>query len=171
MLALVAIAMGLLLVGLLGGSYRVLGDTRVRGELMILALFLVQAVARGAAGRAGSLGLIIWAGCSVALLLLMVVQIRVSGFALAALGIGLNAFVVLLNSGMPVVPPPGSVGQVAAAVSASAGFYHVADARTLLPVLGDVLPAGSGIASIGDVLLALGVCVFIVDRGSQSIGR
>ncbi len=171
MLALVAIATGLLLVGLLGGSLRALGEARVRGELMILALFLVQAVARGSAGRVGSLGLIIWAGCSVALLLLMVVQIRVPGLALAALGIGLNALVVLLNSGMPVVPPPGSEGQVAAAVSASAGFYHVADARTVLPVLGDVLPAGAGIASIGDVLLALGVCIFIVDRGTQSIVR
>ena len=171
MLALAAIATGLFLVGVLGGSIGEFRDTRLRGEAAILVLFLAQALARGSADRGGSLGLIIWAGCSVALLLLILFQVQVPGLGLAALGIGLNALVVLLNSGMPVVPPPGSEGQVARAVAASAGFYHVADARTVLPLLADVLPAGAGIASIGDILLALGVCIFIVDRGTRSVVR
>lgn len=167
MLAAVAIILGLALSFAAGGSMRRLASVQVEGEWLMLTLFLVQAVARQMAGDFGSLGLLVWAACSVALLLLLIRQVRLRGLGLAALGVGLNALVVLLNSGMPVVVSAGSLAEARAAVASSAGFYNLADARTLLPLLGDVLPVGTGLASLGDLLLAAGVWTFLVDRSLQ----
>ena len=127
-------------------------------------LFVLQALFRGPLiGRLGELGVALWAACSIGLLLVLSLNLRAYGVSIAALGIGLNLLVVLINGGMPVVPVgPSKLRDVAAAVGGSGGFYVLADQRTMLAVLGDVLPAGNGLASIGDVLLVLGVAVFLI---------
>ena len=164
MLAVLAVGLGLACGIAAGGSPRNLGTARLRGETAILALFVLQALFRGPLiARLGELGVALWAACSVGLLAVLLVNVRAYGVSVAALGIGLNLLVVLLNGGMPVVPAsPSDLRDVVAAVRESGGFYVLADQRTMLAVLGDVLPAGGGMASVGDVLLVLGVAVFMI---------
>jgi hypothetical protein len=165
MLAAVAIALGIALGCAAGGSVRTLDSTtRVGSPILILALFVGQGLARGPlAERLGELTVPVWAACSVALLAVIVsTGLRRPGLAVVGIGVAANALVVLLNHGMPVVPPPGGSSEVVEAIAASEGFYVLADQRTYLPALGDVLPAVRGIASLGDMLLAVGVCAFLV---------
>jgi hypothetical protein len=144
------------------------------GALFLLAnlmLFVMQALARGpVVGALGQLGVALWAGCSVGLLFILLANRQSLGAMIAALGVGLNLLVVLLNGGMPVVAANvNELESVGSAVAASQGFYTLADQRTVLPVLGDVLPAANGMASIGDVLLVLGVVVFVVNAMLPSV--
>jgi hypothetical protein len=164
MLAIVALVLGLSLGLATGGSLTNLQGVRIHGEAWILALFAVQALARGVLlPWLGALGIAIWASCTIILLVLVSREFARPGMGVAALGMGLNALVILLNGGMPVVPPSVfTAAETRAAVAGSSGFYVLADSRTMLALLGDVLPAGNGLASIGDVLLAVGITVFIV---------
>jgi len=164
MLAILAVSLGFICGVAAGGSPRTLGTARLRGETAVLALFALQALFRGPLiGHLGELGVALWAGCSIGLLMVLRINLRAYGVAVAALGIGLNLLVVLLNGGMPVVPAgPSDLRAVTAAVAGSGGFYVLADQRTMLTVLGDVLPAGGGMASIGDLLLVLGVAIFMI---------
>lgn len=163
MLAAVAIGLGLVLGLASGGRFSNLRYGVLRWQTPILLLFLVQGVARGAAApMLGRFAVAIWAACSTALFVLLILQSSQPGLAVAGLGIGLNTLVVLANSGMPVGVSGGLVPLAAEAVKVSGGFYHIADERTSLVLLADILPAGSGVASIGDVLLAVGVAAFLV---------
>lgn len=163
MLAIVALVLGISLGLASGGSFAHMRDLKIRGESWILALFAIQALARGVLlPSLGSFGIAIWATCTLVLLVLVSREFARPGMAVAALGMGLNALVILLNGGMPVVQPPMfTAEETLAAIAESSGFYVLADERTLLPVLGDVLPAANGLASIGDVLLAVGIAVLI----------
>jgi len=162
-LAAVTICWGLALGFASGGRLRNLLEVKVAGEWAFLVLFVLQALARGsAASLLGSAALVVWGACSLVLFLLVVRQAQLNGFVLAAAGIATNALVVLANGGMPVVPPPGFEAAALESVSASQGFYQIADSRTLLTFLGDVVPTPLGIASMGDILLAIGVCIFLV---------
>lgn len=181
MLAAVALILGISLGLASGGSFAHMRDFRIRGESWILALFAVQALARGVLlPFLGSFGIAIWAACTLALLVLVSREFTRPGMAIAAFGMGLNALVILLNAGMPVVQPPMfTAEETAAAIAGSSGFYVLADERTVLPLLGDVLPAANGLASIGDVLLSVGIAVLIVysmqprrfARASSAAGR
>jgi len=163
-LAAAAIVMAIALALLSGGSVRGLSDASVRLPYVILSLYLVQSIARGAAAsRLGQASVLVWGACSIALFVVILGQPLSRGLAIAAAGIALNTLVILLNWGMPVVLPPGTETAGVRAVAASGGFYHLADSRTYATVLGDVLPAGSGVASLGDLLLAVGVGMFIID--------
>lgn len=163
MLAAVAIVLGLALGLAAGGSLGNMQLATLRWQALILPLFVVQGVARGIAASAlGRFALAIWAACSIVLFVLMILQSDVPGLAVAGLGIGLNTLVVLANSGMPVGASRDLLSLAEEAVAVSNGFYHLADERTALTLLADILPVGSGIASIGDVLLAVGVAAFIV---------
>lgn len=170
MIALAAVAAGIVLGWLSGGALRGLETVQLRFEWLVLLLFVVQAVARGriAGLSASRLGLGVWVFSCVALVVTLVPDWRRPGIWLIAIGLSLNLFVVLLNGGMPVSLPSGSsVGESAVSVSRSLGFYQLAGPGTVAGMLGDtvqlVVAASRALLSPGDVLLSLGVVTVIVD--------
>lgn len=166
MLALTAVIIGVLLGLLCGGKLNRLETVSVPFYGVVLTLFVGQALARGIAAPFFAHGFIvaIWGACTFGIVLLLAATAQHIGLRLVALGSAMNATVVLLNNGMPVVSSGSLVAAVDASVQASHGFYHIADARTQLVFLGDILPAGPYLASLGDLLLAIGCCVFIVSQ-------
>jgi len=172
-LAAAGILLGLVL-GLAGGG-RLAGLTTIslRWEYALLALFAVQALARGVLPVfIGPLAIALWAACSLALLFAVVLQLRRGrGLALAASGVAMNLLVILVNSGMPVVPREWEMNAAARAAHASGGFYHIADVRTVFPALADTLPSGVGLASLGDLLLALGIATLVASHMIDSVAE
>lgn len=169
MILLLSLPLGLALGIATGGSLRGLKQFRLRGELVLVALLLMQGllplvsvsgVGRQALYWAWALTFPIMAG-------VCLVNFRVPGMVLAGVGLALNAAVILLNSGMPVLPEAVAAAGGALAVLKSTDFAHVlATAGTRLRVLADVLPIPGppgirGVASAGDVLLACGVACAI----------
>jgi len=170
-LAAIGIGLGLVLAIACGDDPRVLRHASLDHQGLIIFVFLVQSVARGVgASFLGAWSVVVWGFCSIALLMLVARQWDNAGLTIAATGIGTNALVILLNGGMPVVPPPGAVTESIDAIASSQGFYQLANASTHLAFLGDVIPAGVGVASVGDVLLALGATLFIVIETSRLSG-
>jgi hypothetical protein len=166
--ALAAVALGLALGWASGGATRGLEALKLRFEVPVIALFVVQAVARGrvAGARATSFGLGLWALSCVVLLILLVPDWRRPGIWIAEMGIGINLMVVLVNGAMPVfLPPSAAVASASMSVARSLGFYQLAGPGTVAGMLGDVLQCSfwrfHALVSAGDVLLAVGVTVLI----------
>ena len=168
MLAVVAVALGLSIGLLGGGSVRALERLNFRHEWVLVVLFVVQGVSRGRipGTSAISTGMVIWAAASAGLMALLTFEVRETGVWAVLLGVAANLLVVLLNAGMPVVLGPGVRPSTAgASISASAGFYHLASVTSIAPALADSLPIrvmGSRFfMSAGDLLIAVGIAMFI----------
>jgi hypothetical protein len=166
---LLSLPIGLALGIAAGGRFEGLRQLRLRGELVLVALLVMQGllplvavsgVTRQALYWAWALTFPIMAG-------VCMTNVRVPGIALAGVGLALNAVVILLNSGMPVLPEAVVAAGGTVTALASADFAHtVATAGTRLVVLADVLPIPGplgirGVASAGDLLLAGGVATLI----------
>jgi hypothetical protein len=148
-----------------GGSLRGLSSDRIRWGLLAFAGVACQFILLG--GAWGYALLIL----SFALLIAFALaNVRLPGFALVVLGLSLNAAVIIANHGMPV-----SAAALRASNQADTlpelqqdrdGAKHVlADERTTLRLLGDVIPVGAPlnqVVSAGDVAAYLGVGWFVV---------
>ena len=166
MIAVAALGLGVFAGAAAGGSFRGLTSVRLRFEAVLLAAFVFQGMARGrlVATSPTRWGMIAWVIASIAMILLLSLNLRRPGIPIAAAGILLNLLVVLANSGMPV-----SVGHLASASHGisvrSAGFYVVANASTLGAAVSDTIPltmlGQTYLLSVGDILLAVGVAVTI----------
>ena len=93
------------------------------------------------------------------------------GMRLVAVGVALNALVIVCNSGMPVgldaVSELGNSVRALQVVESSA-LYNLQNDETRLIILADVLPVPGprpvrAIVSLGDLLLFAGVTVTIVE--------
>lgn len=162
--------MGLFLGWASGGDYRRLGGVTWRWGWLALVLFVIQGVARGRLlGVAGlaSVGTVAWAACSLALTALLLAERQSPGMFMAAVGIMLNLLVVLLNGSMPAAVMSVGHSEAAALNAAQQAFYQPVDQQTLWRVLGDILPlpsmGGLTLLSVGDVLLVIGVSVWVMD--------
>jgi hypothetical protein len=162
---LLSLPLGLALGIATGGSLRGLKQFRLRGELVLVALLLMQGVLPLVSASGIGKQALFWAWALTFPIIagVCLVNFRVPGMVLAGVGLALNAAVILLNSGMPVLPAAVVAAGGAAAVLKSTDFAHVlVTAGTRLRVLADVLPMPGppgirGVASAGDVLLACGV--------------
>jgi hypothetical protein len=107
------------------------------------------------------------------LLIFIIRNIKNFGISFVGLGIFFNMLVIFINGGhMPTIPQNlknTSVGKSAEAINQGEAVHNSAKmtSDTLLPWLGDVfyLPSWvpfSNVFSIGDVLIAVGICVYIV---------
>lgn len=150
-----------------------LGRLRLRFEWLILALFVLQAAARGRMlGLVGASEMSIpaWMMASAALVVVMLLNSETPGMLLGATGVLMNLNVVLLNAAMPVVANEklGLASGVSTAEMARAtgGFYRLARQEDLLAWLGDSMPLEWGrtalLVSPGDVVLVVAVAVVIV---------
>jgi hypothetical protein len=168
MLAAVAVGLGVLLGFASGGKLRGLEKTSLRFQWVMIVLFLLQAVARGrllGPFYETPFAIWMWVATSVAFLAVLAPSWKQSGITITGVGILLNLDIVLSNTGMPVDTGWDVAPEATRIVSV---FYHATNSGSLLGVLGDVLRlqvAGSTyMLSVGDVLTAVGVLVFIVSR-------
>ena len=170
MLGILAVAVGIALGYGAGGSYRNLIRSRLRFEVPIVALFVIQGIFRGRLPFVGATkyAMAVWLASSIVLIALLWRNRHCPGIALAAIGVLLNVVVVAANSSMPV-----SIGHtlvigapVPQAIVQSGGFYRLIDSGTIAPFLSDVMPlqlAGATLLlSLGDVALMVAVVVYIV---------
>lgn len=109
----------------------------------------------------------------VCLLTFIARNVKNFGITIVGIGIFLNTLVIFLNGGhMPTIPQNlknTSVGQSAEVINQGQAVHNSAKMTgdTLLPWLGDIfyLPSWlpfSNVFSIGDILIATGICVYIV---------
>lgn len=116
-----------------------------------------------------------------ALLLLLTASLnwQYLGFKVIVVGVLLNAIVIFANWGMPVSPVAlvylGAV-DLEALVAASSPLYLLADEATHLLWFGDVVPVPGppliqSVASIGDVLLMIGVVVLVLEMSGVVLRR
>lgn len=166
--ALLALVLGLGLGLACGGRIGALSELRLRGELLIVPLFAVQALLRGrllGIGEAADGAIPVWVAVSLSLAACFFLNLRVYGSFVLAMGFLANAAVVLANDGMPVSTTTFNIASVPANGAAS-GFYIVAGPSTLASFAGDVMPTQLGwttlMISAGDVLLMVGVCTMLV---------
>ncbi len=164
MIAAAGIALSVILVILTGGKISRLGELRLPHEGLLLALFVCQGLARGrfsSPAEAMEIAVTVWGFTCVALVALLWTIRRRPGVPVVISGLVANMLVVLANDGMPYridgVPAPESDG----------AFYHAVGASTRVWVLGDVLPFPGGfLFSVGDLLLLVGLVVFVVSHAS-----
>lgn len=83
------------------------------------------------------------------------------GFALTLTGLGLNIIVIGANGAMPVSGY--ALERISISGVAPNDLRHtIADGRTTLSFLGDVIQLGERVVSIGDILMAAGLMWFLV---------
>jgi hypothetical protein len=146
-----------------GGDVGVLSRTRIRHEVMLLVLFVAQAVFRNRVFYGGTDGskesaLALWACLCVCMLVVLWQSRGSAGVPLMILGMAANALVSVVNHGMPV-----------ALSTVPAGFYHALGPADSLPLLADVLPAPGGLMlSFGDVVMMVGAAVVVLCGGHDT---
>ncbi|MDP9067588.1 MAG: DUF5317 domain-containing protein [Actinomycetota bacterium] len=105
--------------------------------------------------------------------LFLIVNLRVPGMALAGAGLVMNLAVIAVNGAMPVLPQAAeSVGRPITAERS--GLRHeVLDDQTELRWLADAIPVKPlrTVLSLGDVLLALGLGLFVYRATRPPRGR
>lgn len=166
--ALCAVILGLSLGLGCGGRIGALSGLRLRGEVPIMTLFVVQAVLRGrilGSSEVSGVAIPVWVAVSLALTVCLFLNLKIPGCFVLAMGLITNLAVVLANNGMPVSASMSrSTGVLAQAIAR--GFYAIAGPTTLGSFAGDVIPVELGwttlMISMGDVLLMVGVCTTIV---------
>lgn len=163
---LVAIPLGFLL----GGRLERLGRIDVRWGWLALAGLAVQIVlfSPPVETMVGAAGPPLYVGSTLAVLAVVLANLRIPGFALIAAGAGLNLVAILANGGcMPA--DPAALAAVGEPVTQDPTVYSnscVPDAPLLAP-LTDVLAMPpwmplANVFSIGDVVIGAGVAVAIV---------
>lgn len=161
-LAVLALLGGLALAAALGGRLSALSAGRQRWPWLVLvavALYWVPSVIDSA--RTATVALVLCA--YVALLTFALANLRMVGMAVVALGLGLNAAVILANEGMPV--DPGAVVAAGLARAEQLASVDLGNSRQWqddddrLAALGDVVPVAmlDEVVSFGDLILAAGL--------------
>jgi uncharacterized protein DUF5317 len=178
-----AILAGILIGLVLGGSIQQLAEIQLRWwPLALVGLALQLAPIPSIKGQLDhwlAVGLLI--ASYLVLLAFVVVNVRLPGFWLIAVGFALNALVISINAGMPVSREAvkqayGSGYQVLIRdlESSEGAKHHLSRRGDLLLPLTDVIPMGRPVRvvlSVGDVLFFLGVTWVIAAATKGPPGR
>lgn len=157
-----------------GGSLQQLASTQFRYPWLVVAGLVVQVGAQLATPRLAE-GVALWlllAGTSaVGIFLLM--NLRHGGLALAGVGLLLNAAVIAANGAMPVSKEAAAVAGVPISREEAGIRHEVLDAESRLPFLSDAIPVAqmNTVLSLGDVLLVLGLALFVYRAAAKPKGR
>ncbi|MGI9609540.1 MAG: DUF5317 domain-containing protein [Acidimicrobiia bacterium] len=89
------------------------------------------------------------------------------GMWIAGIGILMNFTVIVINSGMPVLPASIELAGGNPADITLDPKHVLLTAETRLPFLADIIPLPGNVISLGDVFLAVGLGVFIEDQLKQ----
>jgi hypothetical protein len=159
----------------LGGSLHKLASTPFRHPWLVFAGLVLQVGVqllsdRGLPETTAFALLLVSMGTIVVFLVL---NLRLPGMALAGIGLALNLVVIAANGAMPVAPrAAASIGLTIS--EGQAGLKHeVMDADTSFPWLGDAIPVSPlrTVLSLGDVVLALGLALFVFEATKKRAGR
>ncbi len=183
LLILGAIVAGVLIGLIMGGSLRQLAEIKLRWwPLALLGLALQLAPIPSMEGQLDhslAVGLLI--ASYLVLLVFVVVNIRLPGFWLIAVGFALNALVISVNGGMPVSRPAlqraygPKYGAILRDLQLNGGAkHHMSRPDDVLLPLTDVIPLGAPVnlvLSLGDVFFFLGVTWVIAAATKGPPGR
>ncbi|MDI6712066.1 MAG: DUF5317 family protein [Anaerosomatales bacterium] len=171
MILLLAAVLAGLAAGLLtGGSLRNLQAVRLRWEVALFALLVLQLLLprlAGTFGWPGSVALGVWLLAMAGLVVAALRNSRAPGMVLAAVGVALNLMVIGLNLGMPVSERAIRFLAGSSEMTAEYDLVHrELGGDTLLPWLADVIPVPGpkglrAVVSVGDLLLVSGVGWFL----------
>lgn len=146
-----SVALGGLAGLLLRGDWRNLRDLRILWWPLALLALAIRALAL-------ALGLPVWVHVAAILLVAAIASRnwRIAGAPLVAGGSALNAFVIVLNGGMPV--DSSAAAAVGAITLSNDALHHPLGPDTKVPWLADVLAFGvfRTVYSVGDVIIAAG---------------
>jgi hypothetical protein len=147
-----------------GGRLGNLADVRFRLPWLGLLAIALQFVP--VQGRAGDLVLAI---SFVLLLVVAVANLRLPGFALILIGLGLNFLVIASNHGMPVsreaIVASGQAGTIGELETVADPKHHLMSADDHLTVLADVIaipPPIRQAVSVGDLAALAGTMWFVI---------
>jgi hypothetical protein len=183
-MVLVALFLGIVLVPAVGGTFGALREAHLRAAMLVPIALILQMLP----AREGFLPIALnvqmatvtcWIAGALMLLTVCVRNWRLHGMQVIAVGVFLNALVILANMGMPVgLSAAGLLGdnpQARQAVAQSP-LYQLETETSRMIVLADVLPVpGPGpvraIVSLGDLMLFTGIVVTIVQSSGVGLVR
>ncbi len=174
-LVVIFVAVGLIAALLQDGSLERLAGVRLRLMWLVFAGLATQIgvgiITPRLIGTADAFVLLMAANALIAAFL--IVNLRLPGMALAGVGLALNLAVIGINGAMPVLPQAAdSVGRPISAERS--GLRHeVLDEHTKLRWLADAIPIKPlrTVLSLGDVVLALGLGLFVYRATRPPAGR
>jgi hypothetical protein len=151
-----------------GGKLSNLSEIYARGWWLLFVGFGMQIAANYI--PADSREVAVWLVMLSYLPLLLVVALnqRQPGMWISGIGILMNFTVIALNNGMPVLPE--AIELAGGDPGMALGAKHVVlDSDSYLPFLSDIIPIPGSVISLGDVLLAVGLGVFVEDQLQQPL--
>lgn len=103
----------------------------------------------------------------------LLVNVRFTGLALAGIGLLMNVAVIAGNGGMPVSRHAAATAGVPISEEEAGVKHEVLDDGSVLPFLSDAIPVPpfKTVLSLGDVLLALGLALFVYRAAAEPKGR
>jgi hypothetical protein len=151
-----------------GGKISNFSEIYARGWWLLFIGFGMQIAANfvPTANRAVAVWLVLLS--YLPLLLVVALNQRMPGMWITGIGILMNFTVIALNYGMPVLPEAIELAGGDAAMLLDAK-HVVLDATSHLPFLADIIPIPRSVISLGDVLLAIGLGVFVEDQLQQPL--
>jgi hypothetical protein len=163
-----ALAVGFAL--LRGGSLERLLATSFRFPALLFTGLIVQVVFEywNPPFMTGGWNIALFAFTQTLVVIFLLVNWRLPGMWLAALGLILNVVVISANGGMPIKVDESRRGEFAESGEIDLD-HELITTDTVLPFLGDVIPLPFTIRviSIGDVVLALGIGRFAYRRSLE----
>ena len=178
-----AVILGILLGLICGGNLKFLVQRPLYWKLLAICAFLIQIVIFSdipfAKSLSGNVITILHIISYIFLLAFWIRNIKVPGIPVIGAGIFSNSLVIILNGGyMPTFSKNlenTSVSNAAEAISRGDAVHNSIETTrsTLLPWLGDIfyMPSWvpfSNVFSIGDILIAAGICIYLVVNMKQN---
>ncbi|HYP24632.1 MAG TPA: DUF5317 domain-containing protein [Actinomycetota bacterium] len=145
-----------------GGSVDDLAETKFRWTPLLVAGLVLQVTflywEPEWLGDGGGLAIVLLSNLTVAAWLF--VNRTLPGLLLAGAGMALNVLVIAANGAMPVLPRSAEKAGVEQSLDDASIKHERLDEDTILPWLGDAIPVPpfKEVLSVGDVVLALGLC-------------
>lgn len=163
-LVLIAAALAAGVASLRGGSLENLAATRFRWIWILAAAFIVQVATDliGYEGLPNFLAVLLVGVSYIGAAAFMGLNRELPGMSLAAVGMALNAIVIIGNGAMPVSQWAARIAGIGE-LSDMGVKHEVAGPNTVLPWLADVIPIPNAfqIISFGDVVLSVGLSLLV----------
>src|SRR5688572_13650269 len=168
-LILVTVAAGVVAGWLRGGRLRNIAASSIKGGVVACAAVLAQAV--HAVVPYPPIAITMTAVSQALLLTFLWLNRFVAGAFLVALGSTMNAAVILLNGAMPVSRD--AIMSVARHPLEVVGRHRLLGPEDKLPLLADIigLPLLRTVVSVGDVVLAAGVGLLVMELMRRPVAR
>jgi len=151
-----------------GGRLSNISEIHARGWWLLFLGFGMQITANFVPGDNRELAVWLLLLSYLPLLVVVVVNQRMPGMWISGIGVLMNFTVIALNNGMPVLPQAIELAGGNAAMALDAK-HVLLDGSSHLPFLADIIPLPRSVISLGDVLLAVGIGVFVEDQLHQPL--